>query len=108
MFYTSITNHPAGSRIQRGSEQAKYVGPYRGGLELLLGHAISSISHNEAMAYREEINLFIGHRLAVAIRLRVYDKSDWIETYFIACRLRGLGLERALPVPLHKSQHCHV
>ena len=101
VFYTSITQHPAGSRTQDGNEQAKYMwDSYRGGLELLLGQSLKLIQKDKEISYREDIDKFIALRLSVAIRLRLLsDKSDKIETYFLACRLRGLGFERILPIP---------
>ena len=103
VFYTSVTQHPAGARIQTGNEQAKFMwDSYRGGLELLLGHSIKLISSNAVQNFRENINSFIAIRLSVAIRLRVVDKSDRIETYLLACRLRGLGFENLLPIPFEQ------
>ena len=101
VFYTSVTEHPAGSRTQAGNEQAKHMwDSYRGGLELLLGQSLKLIQKDKEISYREDINTFIALRLSVAIRLRLLsDKSDKIETYFLACRLRGLGFERILPIP---------
>ena len=42
----------------------------------------------------------IASRMAVAIRLRHANKRDPIDTYYLAMRLRGLGYEQLLPVPL--------
>lgn len=100
VFYTSVTQHPAGTRIQTGNEQAKFLwDSYRGGLEVLLGHSIKLVSSNAVQNFRENINSFVAIRLSVAIRLRVFDNSDAIETYLLACRLRGLGFENLLPIP---------
>ena len=103
VFYTSVTDHPAGFRTQIGHEQVKFMwDSYRGGLELLLGNSINLVQQDKAMSFKEEINVFIAHRLSVAIRLRFIHKDDKIETYFLACRLRGLGFEGLLPIPFQQ------
>ena len=103
VFYKSITEHPAGPRIQNGNEQVKFMwDSYRGGLELLLGKANNLTHNDDAKIFKEAINNFIAQRLSVAIRIRLLDKSDKIEIYLLACRLRGLGFERLLPIPLRQ------
>jgi len=103
VFYKSITEHPAGPQIQNGIEQVKFMwDSYRGGLELMLGKASNLIHNDDAKIFKEAINNFIAQRLSVAIRIRLLSKSDKIETYFLASRLRGLGFERLLPIPLRQ------
>jgi hypothetical protein len=42
----------------------------------------------------------IAVRMSVAIRLRHLKKRNPIDTYYIAMRLKGMGYEQLLPVPL--------
>ena len=99
-FYVAISSHPAGKREQIGNQQAETMwDSYRGGLELLLGRAMNTLQPNAIINFREAINRFIAVRTSVAIRLRIHNKKNSIETYLLACRLRGLGGETLLPVP---------
>ena len=42
----------------------------------------------------------VAQRMAVALRLRHAKGRDPVDTYYIAMRLRGMGYEAMLPVPL--------
>ena len=42
----------------------------------------------------------IAVRMSVAIRLRHAKKRDPLDTYHLAMRMKGLGYESLLPVPL--------
>ena len=42
----------------------------------------------------------IAVRMSVAIRLRHLNKRNPLDTYYIATRLKGMGYEHLLPVPL--------
>ena len=42
----------------------------------------------------------IAVRMSVAVRLRHLKKRNPLDTYYIATRLKGMGYENLLPVPL--------
>ena len=75
---------------------------YRGGLEALLGSASQQLAQHQPQIYRQAINQFIAIRMSVAIKIRMFKKRDRIETYLLACRLRGLGFEQLLPLPFNQ------
>lgn len=101
-FYLSVLDHPRGARKQEGHEQVQFIwDSYRGGLEIMLGKCTKLIDETTNSQLREAINEFIARRISVAIRVRIANKKDNIETYLLAARLRGLGREDLLPVPIN-------
>lgn len=102
-FYFSLVDHPVGKRSQEGIEQVEFMwDSYRGGLEALLGSASQQLAQHQSQIYRQAINQFIAIRMSVAIKIRMFKKRDRIETYLLACRLRGLGFEQLLPLPFNQ------
>jgi len=102
-FYFSLVDHPVGKRSQEGIEQVEFMwDSYRGGLEALLGSVSQQLAQHQSEIYRKAINQFIAIRMSVAIKIRLFKKRDRIETYLLACRLRGLGFEQLLPLPFNQ------
>jgi glycosyltransferase involved in cell wall biosynthesis len=100
-FYGSVTKHPGlPSRAQAGHEQVMSAwDSYRGGVEHLIGLA-EPASEGEAAECRAMADRLVQIRMVVALRLRIANDRDPIESYFLASRLRGLGCERLLPISM--------
>lgn len=101
-FYVAITNYFADhQRQQAGNGEVEYAWDrYRGGLEHVLGRAIPQITPQQRLAFTLRIQDMITERMSVAVRMRVGNQRDAIETYYLAYRLRALGGEQLLPVDL--------
>jgi glycosyltransferase involved in cell wall biosynthesis len=101
-FYVSITRYFADEeRTQLGTEEVEYAWDrYRGGLDYLLARSNENISVEERHGYQLRIQRMIAQRMAVAVRLRHLKGRDPVDTYYIAMRMRGMGYESLLPVPL--------
>ena len=101
-FYVSITRYFADEeRAQLGTEEVEHAWDrYRGGLDYLLACSQEGIGVEERHGYQLRIQRMIAQRMAVAVRLRHAKGRDPVDTYYIAMRLRGMGYEAMLPVPL--------
>ena len=101
-FYVSITNYfPDDHRSQAGTLEAEYAWDrYRGGLEYMLGRASDSLTAPQRLAFSERIQHLIAQRISVAVRLRNAHGRDPVETYYLAYRLKAMGEERMLPLPM--------
>jgi glycosyltransferase involved in cell wall biosynthesis len=101
-FYVSITRYFADDeRTQLGTEEVEYAWDrYRGGLDYLLARSTETIGVEERHGYQLRIQRLIAERMAVAVRLRHAKGRDAVDTYYIAMRIRGMGYESLLPVPL--------
>ena len=101
-FYVAITNYFADhQRQQAGNGEVEYAWDrYRGGLEHVLGRAIPQITHQQRVEFTLRIQDMITERMSVAVRMRLGNQRDAIETYYLAYRLRALGGEQLLPVDL--------
>jgi len=101
-FYVSITRYFADDqREQLGNSEVEHAWDrYRGGLEYMIARTGVAIGAEERFGLHARIQQMIASRMAVAIRLRHLHKRDPIDTYHLAMRLRGLGYESLLPVPL--------
>lgn len=101
-YYISVTNYFADhQRTQCGIGDAEVSwDKYRGGLEHLLGRAVPQISPMERIGYCLRIQELIAQRIGVAVRLRVAAGRDAVETYYLAYRLKAMGAEQQLPVPM--------
>ena len=101
-FYVSITRYFADEeRLQAGMGEAESAWDrYRGGLEFILGRASSAMGDAERVAFCLRIQELIAQRIAVAVRLRMAAGRDAVETYYLAYRLKALGQEKLLHVPL--------
>lgn len=101
-FYVAITNYFADhQRHQAGNGEVEYAWDrYRGGLEHVLGRAMPQITTQQRLAFTLRIQDMITERMSVAVRMRVGNQRDAIETYYLAYRLRALGGEHLLPVDL--------
>jgi glycosyltransferase involved in cell wall biosynthesis len=101
-FYVSITNYFVDhQRQQAGNGEAEYAWDrYRAGLEHVLGRAIQQITPQQRVEFTLRIQDMITERMSVAVRMRVGNQRDAIETYYLAYRLRALGGEHLLPVDL--------
>lgn len=100
-FYVSITRYFADDdRTQAGSDEVEVAWDrYRGGLEYMLARA-ERVSDEERAGFHLRIQKMIATRMSVAVRMRRDRKRDPLDTYYIATRLKGMGYERLLPVPL--------
>ncbi|MEK9684956.1 MAG: glycosyltransferase family 2 protein [Rhodospirillaceae bacterium] len=100
-FYVSVTQHPHEEqrREQLGLSQTE-IGwdMYRGGLEYLTGLARSSLTPERLSKIEKNCNHIVNQRMLVALRLRLHKPYGYQESYFLAARLRGLGLESKLPL----------
>ena len=101
-FYVSITNYFADdNRSQAGNTEAEYAWDrYRGGLEHMLGRASDTLTAPQRLAFSERIQHLIAQRISVAVRLRNANGRDPVETYYLAYRLKAMGEERMLPLPM--------
>ena len=101
-FYVSITRYFADDeRTQAGNEEVEVAWDrYRGGLEYILARAGPAVTAEERAGLHLRIQKMIAERMSVAIRLRHLKKRDPLDTYYIAMRLKGMGYEDLLPVPL--------
>jgi poly(ribitol-phosphate) beta-N-acetylglucosaminyltransferase len=101
-FYVSITRYFADEeRSQTGNEEVEVAWDrYRGGLEYMLARAGSQIAPEERAGFHLRIQKMIAVRMSVAVRLRHNKKRNPLDTYYIATRLKGMGYESLLPVPL--------
>jgi hypothetical protein len=101
-FYVSITRYFADEvREQLGMSEVEHAWDrYRGGLEYMIARSGVAIGAEERVGLHARIQHMIAARMAVAIRLRHAHRRDPVDTYHLAMRLRGLGYESLLPVPL--------
>ena len=101
-FYVSMTRYFADeTRSQAGNQEVEYAWDrYRGGLEYLMARAGAAIGTEERAGFHLRIQHMIAVRMSVAIRLRHAHARDPIDTYTIAMRLKGMGYEAMLPVPM--------
>jgi glycosyltransferase involved in cell wall biosynthesis len=101
-FYVSITRYFADEqRQQAGLGEAESAWDrYRGGLEYILGRAAPAMGDAERLAFCLRIQELIAQRIAVAVRLRTGAGRDAVETYYLAYRLKALGHEKLLHLPL--------
>lgn len=101
-YYVSVTNYFADhQRTQAGTTEAETAWDrYRGGLEHVLGRAVPHISAMERVGFSLRIQDMIAQRMAVALRLRIAAKRNPVESYYLAYRVKAMGAEQQLPVPL--------
>ena len=72
----------------------------RGGLEYLLARAAPQLEPEERGGLQLRIQQVVAARMALAVRKRHAERSDPLDTYDIAMRVRGMGYEALLPVAL--------
>jgi hypothetical protein len=101
-FYVSITRYFADEqRTQAGLGEAEHAWDrYRGGLEYVLGRASAGMSESERVGWCLRIQDLIAERIAVAVRLRAAAGRDAVDTYYLAYRLKAMGRQSLLHVPL--------
>jgi poly(ribitol-phosphate) beta-N-acetylglucosaminyltransferase len=101
-FYVSITRYFADEeRSQAGSEEVEVAWDrYRGGLEYMLARAGDQIAAEERAGFHLRIQQMIAVRMSVAVRLRHAKGRNPLDTYYLAARMKGMGYENLLPVPL--------
>ena len=101
-FYVSITNYFADDqRSQAGNDEVEVAWDrYRGGLEYMLARAGDQIAAEERAGFHLRIQQMIAVRMSVAVRLRHHKKRNPLDTYYIASRMKGMGYESLLPVPM--------
>ena len=100
-FYGSVSHHPGlPARSQQGVEETM-IGwdRYRGGVEHLIGLARESLDGEEVKELQNMAETMVVGRMLVAIRLRVSQGKNPLETYFLASRVRSYGYADKLPVP---------
>lgn len=103
-FYVSVSRHFEGdNRAQLGHLEVQSAwDKYRGGLEYMFGLAREHGGLKDIVATEKGILRIVMERMLVALRLRVKRGGDPVETYALAARLRGLGLVKALPIPMEQ------
>jgi hypothetical protein len=101
-FYVSMTRYFADeNRSQVGNGEVEIAWDrYRGGLEYLMARAGDAIGAEERAGFHLRIQQMIAVRISVAIRLRQLHGRDPIDTHALAMRLKGMGYEHLLHVPL--------
>jgi len=102
-YYISVTNYFADhQRTQTGITETETAWDrYRGGLEYVLGRAAHQISPMERVGFCLRIQEMIAQRISVAVRLRIAANRNPVETYYLAYRLKAMGGEQLLPIPMH-------
>lgn len=100
-FYVSITRYFADEeRAQAGHQEAEEAWDrYRGGLEYVLAR-VPEVTAPERLQWLARIQGMVAVRMKVAIRLRFARERDPVDSYLLATRLRGMGYEELLPVPM--------
>jgi poly(ribitol-phosphate) beta-N-acetylglucosaminyltransferase len=103
-FYVAITNYFADeTREQLGNQEVETAWDrYRGGLEYLLARASDQVGPEERHGLLARIQQMIAVRMSVAIRLRHQGGRNPIDSHMLAMRLRGMGYEKLLPVPMEQ------
>ncbi|WP_293577703.1 glycosyltransferase family A protein [Phaeobacter sp.] len=101
-FYHSITRHFEGdTRAQQGTEEVQTAWDrYRGGLEHLFGLALQQGRLGNIGQRMVQLNRIVTDRMRVALRLRMASNADPLETYALASRLRGMGVNIEQTAPL--------
>jgi len=101
-FYVSITNYFADHRReQTGLSEAEHAWDrYRAGLEHVLGRALPQLTSQRRVEFLLRIQDLIASRISVAVRLRLHQQRDAVDTYYLAYRLKAMGAEQLLPVQL--------
>jgi poly(ribitol-phosphate) beta-N-acetylglucosaminyltransferase len=102
-FYVAITHYFADEeREQLGTDEVEVAWDrYRGGLEYMLAACGNTLTAEERSGYHLRVQRLIADRIAVAIRVRHHKGRSAIDNYYLGMRLRGLGYEHLLPVPMH-------
>jgi poly(ribitol-phosphate) beta-N-acetylglucosaminyltransferase len=102
-FYVAITRYFADeTRSQVGNGEVEIAWDrYRGGLEYMLARAGTGIGAEERAGFHLRIQGLIAARMAVAIRLRHAQGKDPLDIHTLAMRLKGMGYEHLLPVPMN-------
>jgi hypothetical protein len=101
-FYVAITRYfEDDTREQLGTDEVEHAWDrYRGGLEYMLARSGAAITAEERSGFHLRVQQMIAVRMAVAVRLRHLKQRNAIDTYMLAMRLRGMGYQQLLPVPL--------
>jgi len=101
-FYVAITRYFADeTRSQVGNGEVEIAWDrYRGGLEYMMARAGKGISAEERAGLHLRVQQLIAVRMSVAIRLRHSQDRDPLDTHTLAMRLKGMGYEHLLPVPM--------
>ncbi len=101
-FYVAITRYfDDEERVQLGTDEVEHAWDrYRGGLEYMLARSGTALSAEERSGFHLRIQQMIAVRMSVAVRLRHLKARNAIDTYYIAMRMKGMGYEHMLPVPL--------
>lgn len=101
-FYVAITRYFADeTRSQVGNGEVEVAWDrYRGGLEYMMARAGASIGAEERAGLHLRIQQLIAVRMSVAIRLRHARGLDPVDNHTLAMRLKGMGYEHLLPVPM--------
>ena len=101
-FYVAITRYFVDeTRSQVGNGEVEIAWDrYRGGLEYMMARAGASIGTEERAGLHLRIQHLIAVRMSVAIRLRHQQGKDPLDVHTLAMRLKGMGYEHLLPVPM--------
>ena len=101
-FYVAITRYFADeTRSQVGNGEVEVAWDrYRGGLEYMMARAGAAIGAEERAGLHLRIQHLIAVRMSVAIRLRHAQGKDPLDVHTLAMRLKGMGYEHLLPVPI--------
>jgi hypothetical protein len=87
--------------VQLGTDEVEHAWDrYRGGLEYMLARSGTALSAEERSGFHLRIQQMIAVRMSVAVRLRHLKARNAIDTYYIAMRMKGMGYEHLIPVPL--------
>lgn len=88
------------ARSQGGHEEVKTGWDcYRGGVEHILARFASELTADALGQANLAIDGFTRIRMAVGLRVRTNEGSEWMENYYLASRLRCGGNDSLLPAP---------
>jgi hypothetical protein len=66
----------------------------------MLSRAANQLTAADRAQLLAHINQYVALRIQAALRFRIQKHRDAVDTWYLACRLRGLGHEKLLPMPL--------
>lgn len=103
-FYGFMLNHPGMPPRRREGVDETIIGwdRYRGGIEHLIGLARGSVDAQKLRELFELGETIILERMLVSLRLRIHNRLDPVDSYFLASRLCAYGCEDRLPIPMRE------
>ncbi len=103
-FYMSVSRHFVGdTRAQLGYNDVLTAWDcYRGGLEYMYGLARDHGGLKKRKMVERAVDMIPKERMLAALKMRLKQGGDPVESYALAARLRGVGLAKNLPIPMEQ------